>query len=403
MNTSDQGESAIGSSISPCVIHPVVDWLFCGGLSIVVIIGIFVVFSSHPEMVSAFSYEKALQQAVEVVEQGADPVGQAASLVPSEAFSSLSILLVLSTLINHPHFMMSYKLLYNSREQIQEYRWSSTWMPVLLVAVLILGIVAPREAFGGAGPLLLEGLNVVAALYLAWHYNGQAWGMVASFSYLGGIKLSRTEKMMIRSGLRVMTAVHVLIALMLVKPGWTVHEYVIQREETIGIWLHDLLVVALIFASVTLPIGIMAFRSASKRAGKGLPVTAFTSWLAVYFWYALLYVQRDVFGILVVVQLAHALQYLVFTTRVEINRNKAESSSGVARTVVTFAAAIGVGAIVFDLPGWIGMSNDTARMYGMAMGAVASAINIHHYFVDGAIWKISNPRVRKDLFAHLRS
>ena len=113
--------------------------------------------------------------------------------------------------------------------------------------------------------------------------------------------------------------------------------------------------------------------------------------------------QRDVFGILVVVQLAHALQYLVFTTRVEINRNKAESSSGVARTVVTFAAAIGVGAIVFDLPGWIGMSNDTARMYGMAMGAVASAINIHHYFVDGAIWKISNPRVRKDLFAHLRS
>ena len=55
MNTSDQGESATDSSLSPCVIHPVVDWLFCGGLSIVVIIGVFVVFSSHPEMVSAFS------------------------------------------------------------------------------------------------------------------------------------------------------------------------------------------------------------------------------------------------------------------------------------------------------------------------------------------------------------
>jgi len=401
--TTNRDETARDSSKSPYVIHPVVDWLFCGGLSILVILVLFVLFGTQPEVTNAFSYEKALQQAVEQVEQGSDAAGFAASLLPTEAFSSLAILLVLSTLINHPHFMMSYRLLYNSREQIQEYRWSSTWMPVLLVLVLIIGVVAPVDAVGGAGPLLLEGLNVVAALYLAWHYNGQAWGMVASFSYLGGIKLSRNEKAMIRSGLRVMTAVHVLIALMLVKPGWTVREYVVQREETMGIWLHDLLIVALIFAAVTLPIGLMAFRTASRRAGKRWPITACTSWLAVYFWYALLYFQRDVFGVLVIVQLAHALQYLVFTTRVEINRNKTESVSGVVRTAVTFAVAIGVGAIVFDLPGWIGMSSDTARMYGMVMGAVASAINIHHYFVDGAIWKISNPRVRKDLFAHLRS
>jgi hypothetical protein len=29
-------------------------------------------------------------------------------------------------------------------------------------------------------------------------------------------------------------------------------------------------------------------------------------------------------------------------------------------------------------------------------------INIHHYFTDGVIWKISNPEVRKELFAHVR-
>jgi hypothetical protein len=28
-------------------------------------------------------------------------------------------------------------------------------------------------------------------------------------------------------------------------------------------------------------------------------------------------------------------------------------------------------------------------------------INIHHYFTDGVIWKISNPEVRKELFAHV--
>ena len=29
-------------------------------------------------------------------------------------------------------------------------------------------------------------------------------------------------------------------------------------------------------------------------------------------------------------------------------------------------------------------------------------INLHHYFTDGVAWKLSNPEVRKDLFAHLR-
>ena len=32
---------------------------------------------------------------------------------------------------------------------------------------------------------------------------------------------------------------------------------------------------------------------------------------------------------------------------------------------------------------------------------VTSCINIHHFYIDGCIWKISNPEVRKDLFAHL--
>jgi hypothetical protein len=28
-------------------------------------------------------------------------------------------------------------------------------------------------------------------------------------------------------------------------------------------------------------------------------------------------------------------------------------------------------------------------------------INIHHYFTDGVIWKLRNPEVRRELFAHV--
>jgi hypothetical protein len=30
-------------------------------------------------------------------------------------------------------------------------------------------------------------------------------------------------------------------------------------------------------------------------------------------------------------------------------------------------------------------------------------LNIHHYFTDGVIWKISNREVRQDLFAHVQA
>ena len=33
---------------------------------------------------------------------------------------------------------------------------------------------------------------------------------------------------------------------------------------------------------------------------------------------------------------------------------------------------------------------------------VAASIAIHHYFIDGVIWKISSPTVQNDLFSHLR-
>jgi hypothetical protein len=29
-------------------------------------------------------------------------------------------------------------------------------------------------------------------------------------------------------------------------------------------------------------------------------------------------------------------------------------------------------------------------------------VNIHHYFIDGCLYKLRNPEVRRDLFAHLK-
>jgi hypothetical protein len=46
------------------------------------------------------------------------------------------------------------------------------------------------------------------------------------------------------------------------------------------------------------------------------------------------------------------------------------------------------------------------RAFGEAPGNAApilllAFINIHHYFTDGVLWKLRNPEVQRQLFAHV--
>ena len=47
----------------------------------------------------------------------------------------------------------------------------------------------------------------------------------------------------------------------------------------------------------------------------------------------------------------------------------------------------------------LGLIDSRFADVGFVVGIV---VNIHHYYVDGSVWKMSNPRVRAELFAHLR-
>ncbi len=55
----------------------------------------------------------------------------------------------------------------------------------------------------------------------------------------------------------------------------------------------------------------------------------------------------------------------------------------------------------------LGAMSVVGRLYGEEPGKAAPIlillfINIHHYFTDGVIWKLRNPDVRKELFAHVK-
>ncbi|MEC7566743.1 MAG: hypothetical protein VX738_13760 [Planctomycetota bacterium] len=382
------------SKRSPAIWHPIVDFLLVGGASVIGGITMMVWFFFHPEWIEGFN---------RFAESGPQP----------RDLNDVYLFWLLTLLINNPHFMASYRLLYRSQKQIRTYRWSSIWIPLLLLVVGISAVMFLHVPAGnGTNPTMgltemnAQGwsysiivflvLSVLTVVYLGWHYNLQGWGMTASFAYMHGIRFADGERRMIKSGFLAMVVTHAVLYL-----SWS-------PLMEIPFWSDALVQLTLllpILGGFSLILGILGFMKASQRTGKKIPINAITPWFTCLFWYYMVMNYHYVLGIAVFVQIAHALQYLSFTTRVE--RNLLPKQAGVpgwARWSLIMAGLVFCGWLVFEGSNVIPQqASEASKLYFVfALELLVISINIHHFFVDGAIWKISNPEVRTALFAHLR-
>lgn len=293
----------------------------------------------------------------------------------------------IGTLINLPHFMASYRMVYRDRATIRKHRWAAIGVPVILLVYMVFAVWQSATDDRWVSLLL-----TVQGGYLAWHYTGQAWGMVATHTFLAGAPMNRLERILVRDGLRVLTLWQVT---------WFIHWFYTNGQL-------PLLYQAMSYAAVVpLAAGLIGFFLYRTRTGGHLPLPAFLAWAAVFVWYLVL--ARDI-NALFWVQNAHALQYLAFPMRVELNRATVAAEGKASRLVTRmalWAAALLAASVVWSqvLPGTAmdlvgqALGERPGRMAGMM---VMTFLNIHHFFTDGVLWKLRNPEVRADLFGHVR-
>lgn len=296
-------------------------------------------------------------------------------------------ILGLQILFNFPHFMASYRLLYQSKEIVSRYKWASIYLPIVLGSYLLFSLVHPVVFREPLNDKYFHLADLISGMYLAAHYAGQTWGMVASFSYLGGIQIQKIERHALRLVLLVFIAWHVAIANHLV-PKYTL--FVPELKP----FLDSLFETVTPLAHVAMVFAIAVFVRMGYRTGRVPPLSALVPIPLLYFGY--LVFTRGHAGLLLL-QVCHALQYLIFPLRVEINRSNIEESGAERTHIVLYVVAlIAAGAFVFLGP-------DALPGKTLPFGAtiLLALINIHHYFIDGCVWKISTPEVKKDLFRHL--
>ena len=330
----------------PAIISPAVDLLLVGGLSLIVFVPLLL--SGRTDLV--------------IVGAGAQAM--------------------IAGLINMPHFMASYRIVYRDRASILKHKWASIYIPTILVLYIALALWEAQYS-----PALVYILVTVGGTYLAWHYTGQVWGMMASFAYIEGVSFAKDERLLIRTGLRILLGWHL---------SWFL--FTELRDPSKVEALYRIVSGGTVLAFI---LGVVGLYRLKRRTGKTPPLRTIVAWLAIFAWYAMMARDRKaIFWI----QIAHAIQYLAFPVRVEMNRT---APGSIVRHMALYGALLMAASVVAALAVPSALMGVVGNIFGEEPGKSAPIlvlmfINIHHYFTDGVIWKISNPDVRKELFAHVR-
>lgn len=291
----------------------------------------------------------------------------------------------LAATLNMPHFLASYRMVYRSRELIRRHQWAAIWIPLLLALYIMMAIWQAQYS-----PALVTMLMVVSSSYLAWHYTGQAWGMMATYSNLAGAPFNDEERRYIRGSLRVLLVWHLT---------WFFHFADFPFDVSA---LYQMMTVASIGA---LGLGGYGLFRMTRRTGRLPALRAIVPWVAIFTWYAVM--ARDPRAIFWV-QIAHAVQYLMFPIRVEMNATTRSTNPEphlVRHMAIYGTLLLGLSWLMsYQVPATA--MSFVASALGERPGQVApilllAFLNIHHYFTDGVVWKLRNPAVRQELFAHL--
>jgi hypothetical protein len=308
----------------------------------------------------------------------------------------------LAFLINNPHFMASYGLLYwDKRKELlsnKRFLWAAVVAPALLVSYLVAALSLR------SGRMLGYAVNFMY-FTVGWHYVKQIYGTVIVTSARRRYFFSKGEALALKANLF---------------PVWFMsffngntsmrtldHYGVSYQTMDLPQWL-----VPLNFGLVAVSLAGLAVLLFRKylREGKVPGWPALTSMAAIYCWY-LPSMYHAHFWYLI--PFFHSLQYMLFVWTLKRNQFKAEAASAApddeprqrwlySRGFLGFVALTTVaGWLMFEqLPTTLDAYmryDETVFGPTLFMYLFITFINIHHYFIDNVLWRRDNPALKRYL------
>ncbi len=274
--------------------------------------------------------------------------------------------------ISGTHFAASTVRLYTKPGAPQRLPFLTMGFPLVVFAVLAFSIAYP-EAIG----------RLLRSIYFTWspyHYAAQAYGLACMYSYRSGSGLSAAEK----RGLRWVSLMPFLYAFVTTSGAglhWILPDSLYARPEATAIlqplsWL-------LIAAGMLGP--VVLFVKSLSRPGPALPLIVPLLLLVNGFWWFVLPASRA----FVWATFFHGIQYLTIVLVFHARDQQAVPGSrhaGWVHALRFYGWCLAVAYALFNcVPYAFALAG-----FGLTQSLLltAAAINVHHFIVDGFIWRL---------------
>jgi tetratricopeptide (TPR) repeat protein len=289
---------------------------------------------------------------------------------------------VLAFFFNYPHYMATIYRAYHTQEDFNKYRIFTVHITLLVALTVVLSHI------------WVSALPWIFTLYLSaspWHYSGQNYGLFMMFARRAGAQPTSRE----RHALHAAFLISYAILLLNFHTGHSSDSLFISLNipATISMRAQAILVVAFVACS------IFGLSRLTSQTGFRRMIPSFTlfSTQCVWFLVPTLLSLVDKFqvpqsrystGVLAVM---HSAQYLWITSYYA----KREATTAPGKTWRPFAyfTILAVGGIALFIPGpWLTslvFHFDFTRSFLL----FTALVNIHHFILDGAIWKLRDGRI----------
>lgn len=334
---------------------------------------------------------------------------------------------VLSLFCNYPHFIVSYRLGYGRGPRFVLRHWFSLiTVPLGLLALyalaylrydsdvaelpLVLACNHAFEALGlgfrlgtlpNLGTELLSLSILLMNLTVGWHYSKQVFGCVMVYARYDRYPISRLQRRLIKASLFSVAFLNFFYLSITATQGAA---GVPERPYFANIPLIPLGLPSLLIplsAAIAGGLGAAAlylvFYSNYRRHRRVPSLNLLIPWLAYLIWWIPCLRQNEFY--LAAIPFFHSLQYLPFAYRIEAPR-LARARRPEVLVSAGLALLIFAGFCAFELvPGLLDHGFETTWYLKtwFFMISFAVFINIHHFFIDSAIWKLDQKEVRASL------
>jgi hypothetical protein len=299
----------------------------------------------------------------------------AAALQWSAAFYSLALV------TNYPHYMATVYRAYGRRDRSANHLYI-VWGTVLLVGL---------AALAHLDTALLPWLFTAYVMWSPWHYTGQNFGLMMMFLRRGDLEVTAIE----RRRLYAAFIASYLLLLAAFNEAGSSDPLVI----TLGLPPQATRVIESVAGLVFVAAGLSGLIPLARRAGRGRILAPAVLYLTQALWFVVPTALTWFLGLAVpqtryssgILAVMHSAQYL-WITQYFARREQAQ-----AWDANRYWLAVVIGGIALFLPiPWL--ASYVAHVdFTASMLIVTAVVNLHHFMLDGVVWKLRDPRVSRAL------